>query len=374
MPLDSKPERNEPMPHLFVALSSHGFGHLAQVSPVINALRKRIPGLRLSVQSDLPEWKLKTRIDGPFDLIRYTPDVVFPMAGPTELLWDAALDAYRDFHARWDERVKVQRSLFESNRPKLLLADVPYLPLAAAQSLDIPAIAFCSLNWVDILAANSSAERVLADELHVMRQSYLSARWFIQPEPSIPMQWLSNRRPVGPVAAPGKNCHAAITQTLGIASNSRLIVMGLGGIPSQVANTNWPRLDGVHWLVDPNDWIERADVHDQAALDFSFRDLACSADVFITKPGYGAYTEAACCGTPVLNVAREGWAEVPYLEAWLRKSTPFETISLPQLQSGDFNGALERLLKLSRAKGIVPEGIEQAVEIILPLLIDQGVS
>jgi len=357
------------MPHLFVALSSHGFGHLAQVSPIVNALCKRVPSLRLSVQSDLPEWKLKTRIDAPFELLHYTPDVVFPMAGPTELLWDAAFQAYRDFHDRWDERLKVQRSLFEGNRPDLLLADVPYLPLAAAEQLDIPAIAFCSLSWVDILLANPQAEAELAGPLEVMRQCYLSARWFIQPEPSIPMTWLPNRRPVGPVAAPGKNCREAITQALGIATNSRLVVMGLGGIPSQVAHRNWPELDNVHWLVDADDWIERADVHNQEALDFSFRDLACSADVFITKPGYGAYTEAACCGTPVLNIAREGWAEVPYLEAWLGKSIPFETISLQQLQSGKFSGTLERLLKYSRADGVKPDGIEQAVEIVLPFLL-----
>jgi hypothetical protein len=357
------------MPHLFVALSSHGFGHLAQVSPVINALCERVPGLRLSVQSDLPEWKLKTRIDWPFELIRYTPDVVFPMAGPTELLWDAAFQAYRDFHASWDERVEVQRSLFEKNRPDLLLADVPYLPLAAAEQLDIPAVAFCSLSWVDILTENIQAEAELAGPLRVMRQCYSSARWFIQPEPSIPMKWLSNRRPIGPVVAPGKDCHAVITQALGIEPNSQLVVMGLGGIPSQVAHKKWPELENVHWLVDPEDWIDRADVHNQKALDFSFRDLACSADVFITKPGYGSYTEAACCGTPVLNIAREGWAEVPYLEAWLGKSTPFETISLQQLQSGDFSDTLERLLKHSRAKGIVPDGVEQAMKIVLPMLI-----
>ena len=71
----------------------------------------------------------------------------------------------------------------------------------------------------------------------------------------------------------------------------------------------------------------------------------------------------------MLNIAREGWAEVPYLEAWLHKSTPFETISLQQLQSGNFSGTLERLLKHSRAKGIKPDGIEQAVEIILPMLL-----
>ena len=36
-------------PHLLVALSSHGFGHLSQAAPVVNQLRTEIPGLRVTV-------------------------------------------------------------------------------------------------------------------------------------------------------------------------------------------------------------------------------------------------------------------------------------------------------------------------------------
>jgi hypothetical protein len=356
------------MPHLFVALSSHGFGHLAQVSPIINALFERIPRLRLSLQSDLSEQKLQSRIHWPFKLIRFTPDVVLPMAGPTEILWDKAFQAYRDFHARWDELLSIQSGIFKRDKPDLLLADVPYLPLAAAESLDIPAMAFCSLNWVDILLTHPQAEVALSEPLKVMRHCYSSARWFIQPEPSIPMEWLPNRRTVGPVVTPGKDCRDDIIQAFDLSSVSRLVVVGLGGISSTVANKNWPSIKGVHWLVDQSDWIARPDVHHQEVLNICFRDLVCSADVFVTKPGYGAFTEAACCGTPVLNIAREGWAETPYLEAWLRQSTPFETISLQQLQSGGFSDTLKLLLEASCEEHVEPTGTDEVVDMVLPFL------
>ena len=37
------------MPHLFVSLTAHGYGHLAQVAPVVAELTRRLPGLRLTV-------------------------------------------------------------------------------------------------------------------------------------------------------------------------------------------------------------------------------------------------------------------------------------------------------------------------------------
>jgi hypothetical protein len=56
------------MTHLLATISSHGLGHLAQSAPVLNALRRRLPDLRLTVASQLPEKRLRTRIDGEFDI------------------------------------------------------------------------------------------------------------------------------------------------------------------------------------------------------------------------------------------------------------------------------------------------------------------
>jgi len=42
------------MRHLLVDISFHGFGHLSQTAPVLNALRRLIPDLRLTVRSAAP--------------------------------------------------------------------------------------------------------------------------------------------------------------------------------------------------------------------------------------------------------------------------------------------------------------------------------
>ncbi len=38
-------------PHLLGAISSHGFGHLSQVAPVVNRLHELIPQLKITVRA-----------------------------------------------------------------------------------------------------------------------------------------------------------------------------------------------------------------------------------------------------------------------------------------------------------------------------------
>lgn len=48
-------------PHLFVDISSHGFGHLSQTAPVLNELAELLPDLRITLRSGLAVEKLRQR-------------------------------------------------------------------------------------------------------------------------------------------------------------------------------------------------------------------------------------------------------------------------------------------------------------------------
>ena len=60
--------------HLFVDISSHGFGHLAITAPVLDALAKIAPNLRLTVRTRLARQLLEQRIHVPFGLIEASTD------------------------------------------------------------------------------------------------------------------------------------------------------------------------------------------------------------------------------------------------------------------------------------------------------------
>lgn len=96
-------------------------------------------------------------------------------------------------------------------------------------------------------------------------------------------------------------CRAEIDQRLGLCGDETLVLVGLGGVslrPQLILGrccrvcAGWCRRIGAAPRADPLSW---------APLEgLSMPDLIRSCDVLFTKPGYGAFTEAVCNGTPVL--------------------------------------------------------------------------
>ena len=123
-----------PMPHPLATISSHGLGHLAQSAPVLNALRRVLPGLRLTVASMLSAERLRARIDGEFDIEARALDVGFEMHDAFRVARSASAGAYRAFHANWEQRLAETRAWLVREQPDLVLANVAYLPLAGSRT------------------------------------------------------------------------------------------------------------------------------------------------------------------------------------------------------------------------------------------------
>ncbi|MBK8753161.1 MAG: hypothetical protein IPL99_16710 [Candidatus Competibacteraceae bacterium] len=355
--------------HGYIALSGHGFGHLAQIAPVLNEWHRRYPEARLTLQSVLPEAVLRERIAGEFTVVAGAADFGMLMVNALEVKVTESLAAYRAFHAEWEERLAWQERLLREAAPDFVLADVPYLTLAAAARLGIPALALCSLNWADVLAGCCAAEPDLAALRAPMLAAYNSAVVFLQPTPSMPMPELSNAQPIGVIAALGQNRRAAINHRLGLRGDETLVLMALGGFDMRPPLENWPELPGVCWLTPPAWKVARPDMPSWAmAEDGSMLDLIRSCDVLFTKPGYGAFTEAACNGTRALYVERDDWPEEPWLSLWLLEQGNGVKISRQQLVSGDLAEPLRALLAQPARPPVVPTGVSEAADWLERLL------
>ncbi len=351
------------IPHLYVALSGHGFGHLAQVAPVLNEWRHRWPEARLTLQSMLPEAVLRERIAGAFTVVARAADFGMLMVDALATKVVESLAAYRAFHAEWDAGLAWQEGVLREAAPDLVLADIPYLTLAAAARLGIPTLALGSLNWADILAGYCADAPDLAALRAPMLAAYRGAVAFLQPAPSMPMPDLANVRPIGPIAALGRDRRPEIDRRLGLRGNETLALMGLGGVAMRLPLENWPEFPGVRWLTPPAWNATRPDMASWAALgDCGMLDLIRSCDVLFTKPGYGAFAEAACNGTRVLYVERDDWPEEPWLSHWLLEHGNGVKIDRRQLATGDLAEPLRELLTQPIKPSPAPSGIAEAVD------------
>jgi hypothetical protein len=346
------------MAHVFVDISSHGLGHLAQTAPILNALRLAHPALRLTLRSGLSRARLAGRIDGAFDHIEAASDFGFVMKNALDVDLPASATRYRACHADWPARVRQETGLLAALAPDLVLTNVAYLPLAGAAGAGIPAVALCSLNWADLVLHYFRHETWLAPVHKQMLSAYRSAAMFLRTTPGMPMFDLANVLTIGPLAAPPRLGRPEVARRLGLPLDRRWVLVALGGFDYPLPVADWPRRQDVLWL------------RHEAFADGNvpFNDLLASADAIITKPGYGSFTEAAVHGVPLLYLRRPDWPEEPCLLDWLPHHARAIEISRAQALRGELLPALDTLWARRPPPRPAPTGIAQAVAALLEFL------
>lgn len=356
------------MPHLLVDISYHGFGHISQTAPVVNALARILPGLRVTVRSTAPAAILNQRFQCGFTHIPAAFDFGMAMANAVDVLADNSAAAYREFHADWDGKVRREALAMQALRPDLLLANVPYLSLAAARGAGVPAVGMCSLNWADIYrhyCGHDAASREIHSQ---MLEAYNSAACFLLPQPCMPMADFGNTRRINPIANVGIKRRAEVDARLPFAAAEKIVLVAMGGMEFRLPMESWPRISGVHWLV-PAAWgIVRDDASAFESCGLPFSDILASCDAVLTKPGYGTFTEAACAGVPVLYVARQDWPEESHLVEWLRQNGACLEVGRAALERGALDVLLKRLWAMPRPSVPVPSGAIDAAQCLRDLL------
>lgn len=355
-------------PHLLLAVSGHGYGHLSQCAPVINALWKQCPELRLTVCGSLPRAVIAARLDREFSYRYAELDPVLRMFSAWEVDVDTSIEVYRDFYNNREAGLQQDLTLLRELRPDLLLADIPYRILLAAQQAGVPAICLCSLNWAAIYTAYCAGSHGSAAIVGHMLSGYRAAQAFLAPAPSMPMPELDHYQAIGPVARSGVRRTAELQRCTGLPAGTRYVLVAMGGIATRLPLENWPRMAGVAWVFAEPVTSARDDIVLLDTLPMPFIDvLACVAAVF-TKPGYGTYAETVCNGVPLLALERPDWPETRYLNDWARVHGRFAEISRAQLDQGDFAEVLEQLWQQPAKPPPEPAGIARAAAIIQGLL------
>ncbi|MBI2313738.1 MAG: hypothetical protein HYU77_14655 [Betaproteobacteria bacterium] len=359
-------------PRLLADISSHGFGHLSQTAPVLNELQRRIPELRVIVRCKMPREVLARRLDFPFERVEEALDFGMVMDSAVDVRPEDSARAYADAHRDWPARVAAAAGKIAALEPDLVLANIPYLSLAAAARAGVPAVALCSLHWADIFG-HYCGNVPGADPIHrEILESYRAARCFLRLTPGMAMETLANSRVIGPVARLGAERRGEIRRKLRMGRDERLVVVALGGIPMGLPVDQWPEVPGARFVV-PAAWgAWRKDMAAFESLDVHFTDLLASCDVLVTKPGYGSFVEAACNGVRVLYVPRADWPEAPPLVEWLKANAACVEIGRDQLEQGDLAGTIEAVMEMPHPPVPRPTGIEEAAGYLEGVLREAG--
>lgn len=336
------------MPLIWSAISGHGFGHAAQVVPVLNALGRLVPDLRVLLRTTVPPTFFKDRLSIPWETSAVQQDIGCVQHGPMTIDVEATWREHHRFHSTWNERLQTEVNAMRAAAPDLILADTPYLASAAGRLAGIPTVALASFTWDLILSAyqapSSIDHRTLIESI---RRAYAQADLALRISPAPPMTIFKRLIDIGPIAEPAPSARERLTELLKLTPGERTVLVGFGGIPlDSLPFEAVESLAGYRFLFDGPVPADSQRFISTASLPFSFKTLMASVDVVMTKPGYGTLVEAVALRTPMVYVRRYNFGDEQPLVDYLHRYGSGVELSSHDFMHGRWLSALDEVIDL----------------------------
>jgi len=346
--------------HIIVYISGHGYGHLAQIAPVLNALAAKIPRLQYIIRSDLSEHLIRCRLHARFTLLNGAVDVGVVQKNAIHEDIPATITAAHDFYGDFSSKIDAEISRLRPFHPALILSDISPLAFPVAKKLGIPSIAIANLDWHEIyrdfLPENDAA-------LDILQAAHADCDLLIQPPLCMPMPGFPERSKVELIVEKLPEMQHNMKKR----QKTALIMFGGAGDPpfDRHALKNMPDWQFLSLSALPSSTPANIRQAEMYGFSASTAALMRHCDVVITKPGYGTIAECWLTGTPLIYLARKSFAEYPYLDAWLRAYAPSTQISAKDFVSGNWLASMQEALNCTRNyPNSGKSGASQAAELI----------
>jgi hypothetical protein len=356
------------MPLIWCSISGHGFGHAAQIVPVLNELGRRIPSLKALLRTTVPSWLLQDRVHIPWDISACEQDIGCVQQGPLHIDTEGTWDAYDRFHTSWMERISQEAGAIERHSPDLILSDISYLAIEAGARANIPVVGLSSLCWDQALIhLQQETPTRTATIIQQIEHSYSLADLMIRVAPSIPMPAFRRTIDVGPIGARVEPNHQGIRHALGASPDERIVGIAFGGIP--FISLPWDRIEamtGYRFIVSGPVPPQVHRVVSSDMLPFHFQTIMASCDILITKPGYGTIVEAVASGTRVIYVRRYNFVDEDSLVRYLLRYGRGLELSVEDFLSGRWEQTMQAIMAIPASQTPAPTatGAREAADIL----------
>lgn len=339
---------------------------------MLNAIGHRAKDVTAILNTSVSASFFDLRLKIPWRLNPVQQDIGCIQHGPLRIDIPATWEAHRRFHTNWDAKIRREADAITQACPALVLSDISHLATAAGAAAGVPTAALCSLSWDAVLElyARPGDEEEQAVVRHI-RHAYAGAACLLRPAPGIPAKAFRTVVDVGPICEPHAPQTRALRAALQVSESECIVLVGFGGI----AQEQFPF--SVLESMSPFRFILDAEVPSGLTRVLSTRDLAwpfhtllASADLIITKPGYGTIVEAVSLRKPVVYVRRYQFADEQALVDYLHRYGRGAELGMEDFVTGRWKEALTTVLQAKpRAhRAPSPTGASEAASFLLPYL------
>ena len=342
-----------PQPSIYIAVTSHGFGHAVRVATVAEKLQQLRPDLRLIFVTIAPEWLLKSYVKH-FIYRQQVFDVGVIQSDSLTMDKRATLSKMQEIIARQDSIIATEAKYIRDNGIGLVLADIPALAAPIARAAGVPCWMMSNFGWDFIYRQWSGfSEIVNWIENYYQQSDRLFRLPLAEPMDSFPC--ITDTGLTGSIPRfSEEKLRSKFNLTV---PKSKTILLTFGGLGLQaIPYQNLQRFPDWQFITFDRaapDLPNLLKITDNTLRPLDFMPIC--GRVF-SKPGYSTFSEALCCDVPIVSLTRQDFAEAEILLNGIQDYSQHQIINNDDFFTGDWNFLTEDLLSPRKSKSLAKDG------------------
>lgn len=354
-------------PILYVAITSHGFGHTVRAASVVGAAQRLAPDLLPIFVCTTPHWLIQSYLPGEFIHRPRAYDVGVVQADSLQMDLAATrtkLEAIRD---RQHAIVASEADYIRTNRAQLVLADIPPLAAPIAKAAGVPCWMMANFGWDFIYRAWGEAYGEIADWVG---DCYRDCDLLFRLPLSEPMSVFRNIRNVGVTSSYPKYAAAELRARLGIdMPPERTILLTFGGLGlQQVPYQNLAKFPDWQFLSFDREAPVLPNLCKLDGQNYRPLDVMPICDRIVSKPGYSTFAEALRTGIAVVSLTRSGFAEAEILLEGIQDHARHQIVPQAEFFTGDWRFLRATPTPPRQATPLAKDGSEEIARAIVNFL------
>lgn len=349
---------------LYIAITSHGFGHAVRAASVAAAVKKLNPEILLVLVTTAPRWLLESYIEADFIHRPRAFDVGVIQADSLKMDKAATLEKMQHIRSQQNSIIAGEINFIRTNQVGLILADIPPLAAPIAKAAGVPCWMMSNFGWDFIYRDWGGEFNELADWIgNCYGQCDLLYRLPLHE----PMSAFSNIVEVGLTGGTPRHSEAQLRAKFDLKQPSdRTILLTFGGLGlQQIPYDNLQKFPD--WQFITFDRLAPDLPNLMKVTDNYYRpvDFMPFCGRVVSKPGYSTFAEALRLDVPIVSLTREGFAESPVLLEGIQNYASHQILEGEEFFSSNWDFLLQTPHPPKLASVIPKDGTETIARAIV---------
>jgi hypothetical protein len=351
-------------PVLYLAITSHGFGHAVRASAVAAEIQRLCPEILLVLVTTAPRWLLDSYIPGDFIHRPRALDVGVIQSDSLTMDKQATLDQLRQIQTQQRSIIAGEVNFIRQNQVGLILADIPPLAAVIAKTAGIPCWMMSNFGW-DFIYRDWGGDFVeIADQIVECYQK--CDRLFRMPLHE-PMSAFSTITDVGLTGGTPHYTVEHLRQTFKLTKPpERTILLTFGGLGlQQIPYNNLERFPDWQFITFDQQAPDLPNLLQITNHQYRPVDLMPVCGRVLSKPGYSTFAEALRLNLPIISITREDFAESFVLLEGIQNYGEHQILTPAEFFQGDWEFLSQPLQPPRQSQPLAKDGTEAIAQAVV---------